>query len=267
MPGLPGTEDDQRLRSMEKHGASELPRESDVCCNACAASVALVATGWPLFLGSHACSGADGFACCDLPADGREVVATGRLAYDDSDCTEHWWLEDERVCQLTDGPEPEGPPASCPVAPAQCGYAFAASIALPRGLTLRALRDAAATLCRNDECATLDLLMLVAEDEQTSRACATRLPVSSPRFQVRLGDCDRAGSLIVTYDPRPKDALRDGDLYAIEVRSPSQALLLRWQRRVHYAAIEAQPGGRHCPEARIGELPCKNHLGRDLWCP
>jgi hypothetical protein len=255
---------DRRLWPVERRRTSEPRRASDVCCNACGASIALVATGSPLFLTARMCAGADGLACCDLPADGREVVATGRLVSDGRGSVGWWWLEDVSVCQVTGGPEPQGAPAFCP---AECGYALAASIALPAGLALGALGKAAATLCRNGECETLDLAPLVAEDARAGRACITTRSVGSRAgFEVRLGDCDPAGSLIVTYDPRPTDMLRDGDDYSVEVRSARHEPLARWQRRVHYAATDAEPDGGHCQEARFGELLCKTHAGRDLVC-
>lgn len=190
--------------------------------------------------------------CCSAPADGRPVVATGVLKRDTNSGVPLWSLKDAALCQLDRAPPVEAPPEPCA---APCGYALAASIRLPVGLQLSALRGYTARLCRNDECEETELTSLVGKrGHGPFCANAYRLPGGHP-LQVRLASCEPGRwSLVMTYDAR-SDSVQDGDRYRLDVRTERQIPVVHWERRIEYER-RAQPGAGPCAEARIGRLDC-----------
>ncbi len=71
------------------------------CCNNEGADIVLGGATETLGLPDLSCSGDESLLCCDVPAYGQVVVATGRLTratHERSPADPRWILEDERLC-------------------------------------------------------------------------------------------------------------------------------------------------------------------------
>jgi len=68
------------------------------CCNQARSAVVLGGATETLALEGFQCSGDDSQVCCNAPAYGQMVVATGRLARNASNPAIRWTLQDARLC-------------------------------------------------------------------------------------------------------------------------------------------------------------------------
>jgi hypothetical protein len=75
--------------------------EGGFCCNDSAAPVVLAGATDVLGLKGLWCRGDDSEACCDAPAFGQTVIATGRLVPEtESHAAGPWMLEDPKICVI-----------------------------------------------------------------------------------------------------------------------------------------------------------------------
>jgi hypothetical protein len=74
------------------------------CCNRAGGPVVLGGAASPLLLGGFFCTGDDSAACCNAPAYGQKVVATGRLEAvpDGAILNTPWALAGASLCATSD---------------------------------------------------------------------------------------------------------------------------------------------------------------------
>jgi hypothetical protein len=232
-----------------------------VCCNSCVAAALLVTDGEAIGLAQRTCAGRPPLVGCNVPADGREVVASGTLSDRGPNGVEYW-LEEPSLCQLSGGPETGDAPPPCYI---PCDHVFEATIPLPAVVTLSELGSSRVIFCHDDDCVDGSLQDLV----NGPGACIVRRPAQpwGHGVSIELRPCGPSVALVVSADGPPGRSPQDGDSYRLELRSPSGRPLFLWSKRVSYTRGATQPDGSRCMSVRFGLEECDRVAPKLSWCP